>query len=127
MFKRIVAALALAAGLGGGFGAQAQAPAASSPAATHVDYADPANWLCRPDRQDACTADLDATILRPDGSTNLDRFHADRNAPIDCFYVYPTVSRDPGVNATMKIEPEEELVVQEQFVGSPGTELEFAL
>src|SRR5262249_1904058 len=34
---------------------------------------------------------------------------------IDCFYVYPTVSRDPGSVATMKVAPEELGVVAAQF------------
>jgi hypothetical protein len=106
--------LALAAGSCGAAEALADAPAAPAPAGG-VDYANPANWLCRPGRQDACTADLDATIIRADGSTKLDRFHPNPAAPIDCFYVYPTVSTDPGVNATMAIEPEETLAVQQQF------------
>jgi hypothetical protein len=102
----------LAAGLGGGLSALAQA---ASTAETHNDYTNPANWLCRPNRQDACTVNLDATVIRADGSTTTDRFHADPDAPIDCFYVYPTVSLDPGVNATMAIEPSEQVVVQQQF------------
>ena len=113
MFKRILAVLVLSAGLCGAPNALAQAPAAAPQ--THIDYANPANWLCRPGRQDACTVDLDATVIRADGSTRIDRFHPDPNAPIDCFYVYPTVSRDPGVNATMTIEPQEKYVVKLQF------------
>jgi hypothetical protein len=95
--------------------AQPAAAPAPPPAMTHNDYTDPANWLCRPGRQDACTVNLDATVIHADGSTRVDRFVADPNAPIDCFYVYPTVSRDPGVNATMAIEPAEKNVVMQQF------------
>ena len=120
MFKRALTTLVLAAGLIGGLGAAAHAqtptpaagPAAASP---RNDYTDPATWLCRPGRSDACTVNLDATVIRADGTTSLDRFHADPNAPIDCFYVYPTVSRDPGANSTMAIEPAETNVVMQQF------------
>jgi hypothetical protein len=114
MFKGILAALALAAaasGFGGAVHAQASAPAAQ----TRNDYADPSTWLCRPGRSDACAVDLDATAIHADGTTTVDRFHANPAAPIDCFYVYPTVSRDPGANATMAIEPEETRVVLQQF------------
>src|SRR6185312_8341308 len=115
MFARLTAVLALATGLLGATAALAQAPTAAPPPASRIDYTNGANWLCRPGRQDACAIDLDATVIRADGSTTIDRFHPDPNAPIDCFYVYPTVSRDPGVNATMAIEPEERLAVAQQF------------
>lgn len=115
MFQRVLAALVLTAALCGGAGALAQAPAAAPVAESHNDYTNPASWLCQPGRQDACTVDLDATVIHADGSTSIDRFRPDPDAPIDCFYVYPTVSRDPGVNATMAIEPEEQRVVQQQF------------
>jgi hypothetical protein len=114
VLKGILAAFALAAGLGASLSALAQV-AAVPPAETHNDYTNPANWLCRPNRQDACTVNLDATVIRADGSTTIERFHPDPDAPIDCFYVYPTVSLDPGVNATMAIEPSEQVVVQQQF------------
>ena len=114
MLDRVFAVLVLAAGLGGAGSVVAEDPPAPSPVGP-IDYTKPANWLCRPGRQDACTVDLDATVIRADGSMSLNRFHPNSNAPIDCFYVYPTVSRDPGVNATMAIEPEEQRAAQQQF------------
>jgi hypothetical protein len=117
MLIRLLATLGLAAALAGAARAQAPAatPPAPGPAAAPNDYADPATWLCLPGRSDACAINLDATVIAADGTTRVDRFHADPNAPIDCFYVYPTVSRDPGANATMAIEPEERRVVAQQF------------
>jgi len=95
------------------------APAMATPlAASDVpDYANPAAWLCRPDQPtDACgRSDQNAVILRADGSTTVERFRADPKAPVDCFYVYPTVSRDPGGNASMKVEQEEIAVINQQF------------
>jgi hypothetical protein len=79
------------------------------------NYDKPDSWLCRPGRQDACTANLDATIIAADGTLTREAFQADANAPIDCFYVYPTVSRQAGGNADLTIDPEETLVVQQQF------------
>lgn len=114
MFRRVVTTLGLAAGVFGATAALAETPAAPAPS-SRIDYTNPQTWLCRPGREDACTADLDATVIRASGSTRIDRFHADPAAPIDCFYVYPTVSTDPGVNATMAIEPEETLAAQQQF------------
>jgi pimeloyl-ACP methyl ester carboxylesterase len=40
---------------------------------------------------------------------------ADPNAPIDCFYVYPTVSTDTGVNSDMNPDEAELRVVEQQF------------
>jgi len=116
MSERLLAIVSLAAlvTLGHAMAVHAQAPAAVA-AASHNDYSDPATWLCRPGREDACTVNLDATVIAADGTTNIDHFHADPHAAIDCFYVYPTVSRDPGANATMAIEPAETGVVQQQF------------
>ena len=79
------------------------------------DYAKAENWLCRPDRADACGADLTATIVAAGGAMTKEAFHAAADAPIDCFYVYPTVSMQPGANADMTIEPEERGVVKLQF------------
>ena len=81
------------------------------------DYANPAYWLCRPGRpHDACAgSDQDATVVRADGSTQLDRFHPDPNPPIDCFYVYPTVSLEAGGNASMHIDNQLLQVVKQQF------------
>ena len=79
------------------------------------DYSKGANWLCRPGRQDACAADLAATIVSADGKLKEEKFKADPNAPVDCFYVYPTVSLDETPNSDMTAGPEENRVVQHQF------------
>ena len=100
------------------FAAQMAPPATAQPGPpAAMDYADPAAWLCRPgDAGDACArSDQRATIVRADGSTAMEAFHPDPNAPIDCFYVYPTVSLDPGGNAAMKAERQEIAVVDQQF------------
>jgi len=78
------------------------------------DYGDQANWLCLPGRQDACASDLTTTVVKADGTTSVEAFHADPAAKVDCFYVYPTVSRDPGMVSTMKVEPEETRTVVSQ-------------
>ena len=78
------------------------------------DYGDKANWLCWPGRDDACASDLTTTVVKADGSTSIEPFKADPNAPIDCFYVYPTVSRDNAVVSDMAVEPEERNVVIQQ-------------
>jgi len=107
--KRIIIALALAA---------AAAPAiAQTPEAAPalVDYGDEASWLCLPDRQDACGQPLPTTALTTAGygSNGLVRPSADPAA--DCFYVYPTVSRDAGLNSDMNAGPEEHGVAAGQL------------
>jgi hypothetical protein len=87
-------------------------------AAPKNDYANPDNWLCRPGlakERDACAVDLSTTVIAADGKTTLEPFTADPVAPIDCFYVYPTVSNDPGGNATMQAETEEKAAIRMQF------------
>jgi len=82
------------------------------------DYSDPKSWLCRPDREgtmDACSFDLSATIIQADGSMTREAWKADPNAPIDCFYVYPTVSTDPTPNSDMTADPAEVNVIRQQF------------
>ncbi len=94
--------------------AAAAAPPPPPAAYPPNDYADQASWLCWPGRADACAGDLTATVVHADGATEIQKFEADPKAPIDCFYVYPTVSRDPGAVSTMKVEPEEVNVVMHQ-------------
>lgn len=106
--KRLVLALLLAAcAAPGAFAAPATQPAPN-------DYTDPANWLCRPGRADACAADQTATVVNADGSESKEAWSADPNAPIDCFYVYPTVSTEPTPNSDMIPGPGEKGVVVQQ-------------
>jgi hypothetical protein len=93
--------------------AQAQAP---SPASVRNDYAKPEAWLCWPGKTgDACAVDMSTTIVKADGSTSLEPFKSDPKAPIDCFYVYPTVSNDTGIVSDMLAGPEELNVVKQQL------------
>ena len=100
--------------------AAAQAPAApAAPAAADVkpnDYADEKSWLCRPGRKgDACDVDLTTTVVAADGTMTRETFTPNPKAPIDCFYVYPTVSTDTGMNSDMTADPAETNVVLQQF------------
>jgi hypothetical protein len=81
-----------------------------------MNYANPENWLCRPGHNEACDAALTATVIRPDGRQTRERLHADPDAPIDCFYVYPTVSRQPTPLSDMTTRPEEREIARRQFV-----------
>ena len=112
-------ALLLVVLIGAASSASAQAPA--PPAAPVVDvkpndYADETNWLCRPGRKgDACDVDLTTTVVAADGTLTRETFAANPKAPIDCFYVYPTVSTDTGTNSDMTADPAEKNVIHQQF------------
>jgi hypothetical protein len=56
-----------------------------------AQYRDPTKWLCLPGRADTCARDLTATEIRADGSRAILRQARATNAPVDCFYVYPTI------------------------------------
>ena len=79
------------------------------------DYGDGKSWLCRPGRQDACAVDQTTTIVAADGTLTREEWKANPAAPIDCFYVYPTVSTDPGGNSDMNAGAEENGVVRAQL------------
>lgn len=80
-----------------------------------VDYSQASNWLCRPDNPRACAVDMSTTIVNADGRTRLEPWSDNPLAPIDCFYVYPTVSQDTTANSDMTAGPEEFNVVRSQF------------
>lgn len=94
----------------------ATAQGAQPPTIAHADYADPALWLCRPDlKADRCRVNIDATVIAADGSTRLERHVRAKAPPIDCFFVYPTVSRDPGWQSDFEPGPEEVQDIKQQF------------
>jgi pimeloyl-ACP methyl ester carboxylesterase len=84
-------------------------------AAAPIDYSDGSTWLCRPGRQDACAVDQASTTVRADGTLTREAWSADPAAPIDCFYVYPTVSSDQGPNSDMNPNEPELRVIDQQF------------
>ena len=54
-------------------------------------------WLCKPGlKLNWCHPDMDVTVIAADGSRRIVRAPVAPKQPIDCFYVYPTVSRDPA-------------------------------
>jgi hypothetical protein len=67
---------------------------------TSETYADDAHWLCKPGiTDDVCSRDLDATVVNADGSTEVVEHEVAEDPAVDCFYVYPTTSSDPGTNS----------------------------
>lgn len=114
MLRNILAGLVFVSSVG--YAPLLAQTASTQPSAdTKVDYSDAKSWLCRPGRHDACDVDLNATIVAADGKLTPERWSADPNAPIDCFYVYPTVSTDPTPNSDMNADPAELNVVRTQF------------
>jgi len=118
--NRHALAVIFAGVLAGSLTVHAQAPAGQPAAAAAEikpnDYTDEKSWLCRPGRKgDACDVDLTTTIVAADGTMTRETWAANSKAPVDCFYVYPTVSTDPAVNSDMHPDPAETNVILQQF------------
>lgn len=81
------------------------------------DYSQPETWLCLPGHSsDACgKAELATTVINAQGKLKLEKWTGHANAPVDCFYVYPTVSNDLTPNSDMNAGPEERSVILHQF------------
>lgn len=79
------------------------------------DYSRDSSWLCLPGRADSCSTPLPTTELGPQGYGGSDPAPAAKDPPLDCFYVYPTVSSDPSLNSDMSAGREEKLAVETQF------------
>jgi hypothetical protein len=79
------------------------------------DYTKPANWLCRPDNNAFCEIDLTTTAVAAGGTLSREPFVVAMQPAIDCFYVYPTVSRDPTPNSDMEPNDEERNVAASQL------------
>ena len=105
----------------------ATAPASAQPAApAAVDYSKAANWLCLPGRADLCSTPLGTTALNPNGYGSVGQSVVAKNPPLDCFYVYPTVSRDSGMNSDLTVDGSERNAVQVQFARFAGVCRTFA-
>jgi hypothetical protein len=66
-------------------------------------------WLCKPGlKHDPCAPSLTTTRFTPAGApVRVGKVRRDRHPRIDCFYVYPTVSDQPRLAATLRVDPEE--------------------
>ncbi|MEO5641289.1 MAG: DUF3089 domain-containing protein [Sphingomicrobium sp.] len=73
-----------------------------------VDYAKDSNWLCLPNRKDICAVPLATTNLPATGYGARTVATPTANPPVDCFYVYPTVSHDSGLNSDLTPSDSEE-------------------
>lgn len=79
-----------------------------------VNYGLEKNWLCLPGRKDVCSTPVPTTALNANGYGSTGQSNVAANPPIDCFYVYPTVSRDEGLNSDLNVN-EETGAAQSQF------------
>jgi hypothetical protein len=61
-----------------------------------------------------CEGGLDATVVGPGGTTTREAFRPAADPPVDCFYVYPTVSPAPTRNAPLRAGPAEIRTVRAQ-------------
>ena len=89
----------------------------STPSAAAQSSPAPSNtvWLCRPGLENnPCETDLTATVIAADGSKTTESFTVARDRPIDCFYVYPTVSGQGTMNANLNIDLEETAIAIQQ-------------
>lgn len=89
------------------------APAQPAPSAP-IDYGQPATWVCRPGAEAICTTGLDAMVVTASGQRTPEVFTPADHPPIDCFYVYPTVSKEPTPYSDMARAPEIEHVTLAQ-------------
>jgi hypothetical protein len=86
----------------------ASSPVSAQPAAAPppIDYTQAANWLCLPGRADVCSTPQATTALNPNGYGSTGKSAVAKNPPLDCFYVYPTVSRDQALNSDLNMSEE---------------------
>lgn len=75
----------------------------------------PESWLCKPGRQDVCAATVARTTIDVQGNVVREENRPDPAAPVDCFYVYPTISTDPNGNSSLVAGPGERRAVDSQF------------
>jgi hypothetical protein len=72
-------------------------------------------WMCRPGiARNYCRGDLSATTIDPKGGQTVVHADAATDPPVDCFYLYPTLSQQPRTNATLAIDPEEQGIARAQ-------------
>jgi len=106
-----------------GAGATATKPATASPVGSssmRAVLSRPAAgtatvWLCRPGfDNDPCTSSLAKTVVEASGPTAVVKASPDSVSRFDCFYVYPTVSKELAINADLTVQKSEIAVAMAQ-------------
>lgn len=88
----------------------------ASTAAPYVSevYADSSHWVCRGDIADVCDDAYPVTEVAADGTTAVVRDNeAAVDPPVDCFYVYPTISDDSTLNSDLVAGSEIGVTIQQ--------------
>jgi hypothetical protein len=97
----VLAGLALAASAGTDVAGAASIHRVVSSSANTV-------WLCRPgEANDPCAGNLSTTSVTASGATTSEPNTPASGSKFDCFYVYPTSSKQKTANANLKIQPAE--------------------
>lgn len=79
---------------------------ALAPAAYAQTAPEATTWLCLPGQEpNPCAGDQTTTVFNPDGSSKTVTPKVPEDPKVDCFYVYPTVSDQPGQNADKSADP----------------------
>ena len=72
-------------------------------------------WPCRPGlASNPCLNSEETTVEFDGGATFVEHAKPAKEPPIDCFYVYPTVSSQFTINANEEIDPEEIAIAESQ-------------
>jgi hypothetical protein len=88
----------------------------TSPAAAAVHHTSSSTvWLCRPGQaDDPCTSNLMSTAVTAAGATTVTSATSATATRFDCFYVYPTVSKETTANADLTVQSTETAVAEDQ-------------
>jgi Protein of unknown function (DUF3089) len=102
--SKLIALGALGAALAGCGGSSSSAPATSTSAVVTARDQWGTTWLCRPGlAANPCATSLTTTVFGAKHGSHVVRYSRPSNPPVDCFYVYPTVSSEPTVNADLEV------------------------
>ena len=86
----------------------AVAASATAGAQGSATSATPTVWLCQPGTaDDPCASSLTTTVVQASGAAKEVSTQDDNSSPFDCFYVYPTVSKQKTTNANLKVQKPE--------------------
>jgi len=111
----IIIAMAVVAAMSLSCGGSSSNKAAGTPSVAPTSAPSNTVWLCKPGATDnPCEGDLTTTVVSADNTSKTETASVAKDPPIDCFYVYPTVSGQTTLNANLNIDPEEKAIAVAQ-------------
>jgi hypothetical protein len=113
--RTLICAFVIASAAAANAVAQTPATPAAGALPAKNDYSKAESWICDASPHDACSVDLSTSVISANGKITIEKFAPNPNPPIDCFYVYPTVSSQETINSDMTLGPEEKGVVRAQL------------